>query len=158
MTCKRALDSHGLSVFASVVAVFILVVGLGTPGAIASTPLFLPAVTYGSGGSYPVSVAVADVNDDGKPDLLVANSQSSTVSVLLGNGDGTFQTAVSYSPGGSDPTSLVAGDVNGDGKLDLVVTNASNTVGVLLGHGDGTFPPAVTYDSGGYFPNSVAIA
>jgi len=157
MTCKRAHYFHSLSVVASVVAVFTFVVGLGAP-AIASTPLFLPAVTYRSGGSYPVSVAVADVNGDGKPDLLVANSQSGTLSVLLGNGDGTFQTAVSYGSGGSFTTSVVAGDVNGDGKLDLVVTNASNAVGVLLGNGDGTFQPAVTYGSGGYFPEMAAIA
>src|SRR5580700_5065840 len=56
---------------------------------------FLPAVTYNSGGTLANFVAVADVNGDGKPDLLVANFQSSTVSVLLGNGDGTFQAAVS---------------------------------------------------------------
>jgi hypothetical protein len=116
---------------------------------------FLPAVTYNSGGSYPASVAVADVNGDGKPDLLVANKGSGTVSVLLGNGDGTFQPAVSYGSGGSFTYSLALGDVNGDGKLDLVVANAgSNTVGVLLGHGDGTFATAVAYDSGGYFPDS----
>src|SRR5258708_37376460 len=143
MTCKHALGSHGLSVFASVVAVFILVVGLGTPDAIASTPLFLPAVTYGSGGSYPVSVAVADVNDDGKPDLLVANSQSSTVSVLLGNGDGTFQTAVSYSPGGSDPTSLVAGVEEGDGPDILVASNGGNIVGPPRAHGARRIPPGL---------------
>jgi hypothetical protein len=122
---------------------------------------FLPAVTYNSGGSLSNYVAVADVNGDGKPDLLVANKDSSTVSVLLGNGDGTFQPAVSYSSGGSFTFSLAVGDVNGDGKLDLVVANAgsdSNTVGVLLGRGDGTFATAVTYDSGGYFPESVAIA
>jgi len=132
-----------------------------TPG---NSLSFLPAVTYDSGGSYPASVAVADVNGDGKADLLVANkgtggAVSGTVSVLLGNGDGTFQAAVSYGCGGSFTTSVVAGDVNGDGKLDLVVTNAgSNTVGVLLGHGDGTFAPAVTFDSGGNFPELAAIA
>jgi Bacterial Ig-like domain (group 3)/FG-GAP-like repeat len=125
---------------------------------------FLPAVTYDSGGSFPSSVAVADVNGDGKPDLLVANTGpggtvSGTVSVLLGNGDGTFQAAVSYGSGGSFTYSLAVGDVNGDGKPDLVVANAhSNTVGVLLGHGDGTFAPAVTFDSSGVFPDSVAIA
>ncbi len=141
----------------------------GKPKPVVSTGNFLsfrPVVTYNSGGSYPVSVAVADVNGDGKPDILVANQGSGgtmlgTVSVLLGNGDGTFQAATSYGTGGSFIYSLVVGDVNGDGKLDLVVANAgsnSNTVGVLLGHGDGTFATAVTYDSGGYFPESVAIA
>src|ERR1700680_5056648 len=71
---------------------------------------FRQAVTYDSGGMYPDSVAVADVNGDGKPDLVVANycpssgcgngGISGTVGILLGNGDGTFRTAVSYDSGG----------------------------------------------------------
>ena len=70
---------------------------------------FATAVAYGSGGAYAYSVAVADVNGDGKPDLLVTNcgfgcdssSNGGEVSVLLGNGDGTFQKAVAYGTGGS---------------------------------------------------------
>ena len=81
------------------------------------------AVTYNSGGDAATSIAVADVNGDGKPDLLVANSDSSSVDVLLGNGDGTFQTAVSYSSGGYNPDSIAVGDVNGDGKPDIVAAN-----------------------------------
>src|SRR5260370_26904386 len=72
MTCKRGHLSHGLSFFAVFVAVFTFVVGLGAPDAIASTPLFLPVVTYDPAGQS-LSVAVADVNGDGNPDLLVAN-------------------------------------------------------------------------------------
>ena len=130
----------------------------------ANSVSFSPAITYDSGGLSPDSVAVADVNGDGKPDLLVANrglggSTPGNVTVLLGKGDGTFHAGVSYGSGGSFAYSLAVGDVNGDGKLDLVVANAgSTTVGVLLGNGDGTFATAVTYDSGGYFPESVAIA
>jgi hypothetical protein len=120
--------------------------------------IFLPAVTYGAGADESYSVAVADVNDDGKPDLVLADFTSSSVSVLLGNGDGTFQTAVLYGSGGYGPTSVAVADVNGDGKPDIVVTNYDGpTVGVLLGNGDGTFEAAVAYGAGGS-PNSVAVA
>jgi hypothetical protein len=139
-------------------------------------PLFLPAVTYNSGGQGAMSAAVADVNGDGKPDLVVLNACSSSVGcsnsepvgVLLGNGDGTFQPAMTYGSGGASfgLGSVVIADVNGDGKPDLVVTNAcgadsnctNGSVGVLLGNGNGTFQPAVTYNSGGYFDISVAVA
>jgi hypothetical protein len=72
------------------------------------------------------SIAVADVNGDGNPDLLVANqcgnssNCSGTVSVLLGNGDGTFRAAMTYDSGGYYATSLTASDVNGDGKPDII--------------------------------------
>jgi len=126
---------------------------------------FQPAVTYSSGGVGAASVVVADVNVDGKLDLVVANKcatvnncpgTTGSVGVLLGNGDGTFQPAVTYSSGGD--SSFVAGaDVNGDGKIDLVVTNSSaGTVGVLLGNGNGTFQSALTFPVGS--TNSVAIA
>jgi hypothetical protein len=125
---------------------------------------FAPAVAYSSGGYYPYSVAVADVNGDGKLDILVANSCASssncangTVGVMLGNGDGTFQPAVTYVCGGSC-TSVAVADVNGDGNLDLLVAISSpRTVGVLLGKGDGTFQPVVNYASGGG-SYSVAVA
>src|SRR5262249_41048939 len=95
-------------------------------------PVFLlPAITFDSGGIMAESVAVADVNGDGKPDLLVANlcvtsgdcahtAISGSVTVLLGNGDGTFRTAVSYDSGGSGAFSIAVADLNGDGKLDVV--------------------------------------
>jgi len=130
-----------------------------------SGSLFAPAVDYDSGGYGAISVAVADVNADGKPDLVVANNcgnssgckSEGTLGVLLDNGDGTFQTAVTYDSGGYGATSVAIADVNGDGKPDLLVVNAcgisncdsSSTVGVLLGNGDGTFQTAVTYGSGG---------
>src|ERR1035438_4726745 len=78
----------------------------------AQGPIFAPAVTYGSGGVRAWSVAVADVNGDGKPDLLGANGcaisgcANSSVGVLLGNGDGTFQTVVTYGSGGYGATSV----------------------------------------------------
>jgi len=90
-------------------------------------------------GTSPDSVVVGDFNGDGRPDVAVANENSNSISVLLQNSDGTFQTAVSYAVGHS-PTALQIGDVNGDGKLDLLVLNyLDNTLGVLLGNGDGTF-------------------
>ena len=93
---------------------------------------FANAVGYGSGGNWADSVAVADVNGDGKPDLVVANYCASgscangTVGVLLGNGDGTFQSAVTYGSGGTDAYSVAVADVNGDGKPDLLVANRCN--------------------------------
>ncbi len=116
---------------------------------------FQPAVSYDSGGQ-PNAVAVADVNGDGKPDLVVANTGN--VAVLLGNGDGTFQPAVTYGAGGSGLWVGVA-DVNGDGKPDLVLANSgSTTVSVLLGNGDGTFQTAVSYGAGGTNAMWAAVA
>jgi len=117
---------------------------------------FKPVVTYDPGGGAPNTVAVADVNGDGKPDLLVSNAGS--IGVLLGNGDGTFQPALTYSTGDKNTYSALAvADVNGDGKLDVVVTNQADIgVGVLLGNGDGTFQPVVLYSAGR--DSSVAVA
>jgi hypothetical protein len=113
------------------------------------------------------------VNGDGKPDLVLANEcaasdcSSASVSVLLGNGDGTFQAAVNYNSGGYFATSVVVGDVNGDGKPDLLVDNEcatgsncanSGNLAVLLGNGDGTFLAAANYAPGGQFPYSLAVA
>ena len=133
--------------------------------------------TYNSGGKQPTGIAVADVNGDGKPDLLVANlcnsgngCSNTAAGVLLGNGDGTFQAAVSYNGGGSfnslqpvGGSSMVAGDLNGDGKLDLVITsgsgnsNGDGVVGVLLGNGDGTFQAAKVSDPGGVSTSGIAL-
>jgi len=126
-----------------------------------TSQLYAAAVTYPSGGTLARGIATADVNGDGKTDILVINgdqfvtSHVSTFGVLLGKGDGTFQPAVAYQAGGYselDATSLTVGDVNGDGKVDVVagLCNCSEGVnapeiGVSLGNGDGTFQPPVTY-------------
>ncbi len=116
---------------------------------------FGTAVTYGV-GSGPASVAIGDLNGDGKADLAVANGGSATVSVLLNEGSGRFGTAVTYGVG-SGPNSVAIGDLNGDGKADLAVANSGdNTVSVLLNEGSGRFGTAVTYGVGSG-PFSVAI-
>jgi hypothetical protein len=112
----------------------------------------------------PQDLAVADVNGDGKPDLLVVNEcghtngcREGTVSVLVGNGDGTFQAQQSYFVG-IFPLEVAVADFNGDGKSDLVLdlpcgTDSSCTsnggIGVLLGNGDGTFQSVVNYAATG---------
>src|SRR5216684_5547948 len=106
----------------------------------------------------PSSVAVGDFNADGVPDLAVANTDSNSVSVLLGNGDGTFQTAQS-SAVETQPSSVAVGDFNGDGVPDLAVANSgapNGSVSVLLGNGDGSFQTARSFGAG-IWPSSVAV-
>jgi hypothetical protein len=117
---------------------------------------FRPVVAYGA-LTYVSSAAVIDINNDGKPDLVLTDGGGyggGEVIVLLGNGDGTFRPAVAYLTAGiyNVPPEIV--DVNGDGNLDLVMAQAcfpslNGCIGVLLGNGDGTFRSATTYPSGG---------
>lgn len=94
-------------------------------------------------GPNPAGIAVGDYNADGKADMaVVSNTLAGNVSVLLSNGDGTFQAKVDYAAGTS-PLDASAGDLNGDGKLDLVIVGSA--VDVLLGNGDGTFAAPVEY-------------
>ena len=89
------------------------------------------AVTYESGGPYAWSTALADLDSDGKVDILVADQNGSTLGVLLAHGDGTFQAAETYSAPGQ--AELVAtADVNGDGRPDAVVAAGGNWVDVFL--------------------------
>jgi len=91
------------------------------------------------------SLVLADLNGDGKLDAVTANSIDNTVSVLLGTGDGAFQTRTDYAAG-AGVSSVAVGDLNGDGKLDLVASNGqNNSITVFLGRGDGTFPIGTEY-------------
>jgi hypothetical protein len=136
--------------------------GTFTLGGHYASPQF-PDGTNTAATSNPEDVVVADVNNDGKPDV-IESDYDNTINVFLGNGDGTFQAARSFDPG-NYPRDVVAADVNGDGKIDLVVTNVGinqggallstdgeepGSVAVLLGNGDGTFQAPVTYSTSVY--------
>jgi hypothetical protein len=111
--------------------------------------------------SNPANAVPADFRNlgDGTFDLVTANFGEGTVSILLGNHDGTFQPAVTYpvginplGDGDVNPHFVSTGDYNGDGIVDLVVANMCDgdlgTVSILLGNGDGTFQPALNFDLG----------
>ena len=144
-------------------AVFALTIllgnGDGTFKMVAATP-----ATDG----FPVSVGVGDFNRDGIPDIAVANDAIGTgvpgsVTILLGNGDGTFRSEPESPVTGDTPASITVADFNGDGILDLAVanlyvdTNQPGTVTVLLGNGDGTFTPTAVSPATGFLPYSVAV-
>jgi hypothetical protein len=110
--------------------------------------LFGPAANYNVGNG-PYNVAIGDFNGDHKEDIVVANHNETDVSVLMGNGDGTFQPAQSIAVG-SGPVFVVATDLNGDGFDDIVTgNNNSGDVSVLISNGNGTFKSAVNYASVG---------
>jgi hypothetical protein len=131
-------------------------------------PLTLMGRSFLQPIKYPVgvvaqSVAIGDVNGDGKPDLVIADSGG--VGVLLGNGDGTFGSPASLSAGSNIVTSIAVADVNNDLNPDLLVTFGCGQqgghcllsgVGVYLGNGNGTFEPFVEYSSSAQ--NAISIA
>ena len=111
-------------------------------------------------GDAPFSVAVGDFDGDDVLDLAVANIETDNVSILLGDGDGTFtEAADSPVTVGDGPVSVAVGDFDGDDVLDLAVANVnSNIVSILLGDGDGTFTEAADSPvTVGVAPLSVAV-
>jgi len=118
-----------------------------------------PVIPQPGSGSSLNALVVGDFNSDGKTDLAVTNSSENTVSILLGNGDGTFTVSNAASATGKDPIDVRAADFNGDGKLDLAVVNfAEDTLRetILLGNGDGTFTlPAISTGTNAY--DAVAV-
>jgi VCBS repeat-containing protein len=110
---------------------------------------FQPKTDYATTGHLTLSVAIGDLNADGKPDLVAVNNATETMSLFFGNGDGTFQPEVVYSTGAGGPGAVAITDQDGDGKLDLVITNGnSSTVALFLGNGDGTFQAPDSYAAG----------
>jgi FG-GAP-like repeat/FG-GAP repeat len=122
--------------------------------------------TFAAGSDYtteinPVSLAVADLNGDGRRDVVAANWYSDSLSVILNNGNGTFKPKVDYvvgAPNGSAIWWVTAADLDGDGKPDLATANTStNAISVILNGGFGTFGAKADYPTG-EAPTSVIAA
>jgi subtilisin family serine protease len=124
---------------------------LAANGGLLSAPTTIANAPFTNGQA----IATGDLNGDGKTDLVAANIFSSTVSVFLGNGDGTFQAPVTYFIGGFFPTAVVLADLHGTGKLDIAVSTEFSAdffgggLSVLPNNGDGTFGSPQNYDTFG---------
>jgi hypothetical protein len=110
--------------------------------------------SFNTGETFPGKLAVGDINGDHKLDVASVNAANNHISVLLGNGNGSFQAATTIDVGGNPSSTfgVVIADLNGDGYPDLAVANvrsftaAGSTISVFPGNGDGTFGPAVQYN------------
>ncbi len=118
-------------------------------------------MTYDTGARGLWDVVTADVNNDGYLDLVTQSTHTNKVSVLLGNGDGSFGNATLFDVGNL-PHSVAVGDFNEDGKLDLATANQGDytpnslpSVSILLGKGDGTFEPVISLPS---YENAWSVA
>ncbi|MGY3088378.1 hypothetical protein ACVWYF_001411 [Hymenobacter sp. UYAg731] len=119
---------------------------------------FATGVPYPTGNnSFPTGVALGDVNNDGRLDIITANAGTSAVSVFLGQVGGTFAAMVPYTTGAStNPRSVALADVNADGRPDIISGNMNTTASILLGQAGGTFAAPVFYPSGGTYDLVVA--
>ena len=130
--------------------------GDGTFKQATGSPFALPSAVAG-----PIAMTASDFNSDGNLDLAIVNQTTRDVSILLGNGNGTF-TQATGSPlaTGQLPVAIATGDLNNDSHADLVVVNQTdNSLSVLLGNGDGTFTAAINSPlATGQAPTAVTIA
>jgi hypothetical protein len=112
---------------------------------------FMRHMTYSTGNdSHPCSVAAADLNNDHRLDLVVANSGSNSIGVFLADVNGSFGNPTVYSTGlRSQPYSVAVGDFNNDTLLDVAVANyGASSVGIFLGYGNGSFADQMIFSSG----------
>ena len=131
------------------------VVASASLGSATFAQTFAAQVAYTT-GTAPSAIAVGDFNRDGIPDLAVVNETAKTVTIFLGNPDGTVTAQVPTYSIGNSAVAIAVADVNNDGFQDLIVVhNGDETVSVLTGKGDGTFNARATYDTG---QNPVALA
>lgn len=109
------------------------------------------------GNAYSVSVTggsnqveLGDFDEDGNLDVISLNIGSTSVSIGLGNGDGSFQTITTIGTTGTGPNSMKVDDFNGDGHMDIAVAETTaNTIGFFFGNGDGTFASRTTISATG---------
>ncbi len=127
------------------VAGIILLLALPVQADVLFSPTFISPV-----GNSPRSVIQGDYNGDGILDVALANMSSGTLSVLPGNGDGSYRAAVNYATGAS-PYAVAQGDFNRDGKMDLVVTNyLDGSISLFMGFGDGRFSSRLDFYASAY--------
>ncbi|CAF5142474.1 unnamed protein product, partial [Rotaria sp. Silwood1] len=112
---------------------------------------FTAMIRYSTGNnSTPMAIALTDMNNDGRTDIVVVNSDTDTIGILLGRGNLTFDTIITYQiENGATPTSVAVDDFDNDGQMDIAVVNYfSDSITVFLGYGNGSFRSQLTYSTG----------